>query len=401
MDLFLLLAALLGHAFFWIGLVNRLHAVGIWRWVIKSCTAVFFLWMAACPIAVAVWFYKHGDGRPVATLWAYSTADSVVLKLIAAYIIFCWIAAATTAIRFAGFLFLHRTPSLVRYRGSRWAAIDLKSAAGDAHEDSHHFLAHLPFNEILRLHVTDWTLDVPRLAPALDGLSIVHLSDFHLTGQIGKAFFREVVRASNELQPDIVALTGDLMDAAEFIDWISDTLGQLTARHGVFFVLGNHDLFTRDIPRLRRTLEASGLIDLGGRTRQIEINGQPILLTGNERPWIKEASQPAADSVPLLGTSSVAGPLRIVLSHSPDQLGWARKQNADLMLAGHTHGGQIRIPPLGAIFSPSLWGVKHISGIYYQPPTILHVTRGVSGVTPARWFCPPEIARLTLRATKH
>ena len=89
-------------------------------------------------------------------------------------------------------------------------------------------------------------------------------------------------------------------------------------------------------------------------------------------------------------------PLRIVLSHSPDQLGWARAQDADLMLAGHTHGGQIRIPPLGAIFSPSVWGVKHISGVYYSPPTILHVTRGISGGTPARWLCPPEIARLKL-----
>jgi uncharacterized protein len=402
MDFFLLLAALVGHAFFWIGLVNRLHAVGIWRWVIKSLTAAFFLLAAALPIAVGIWFYKHGDGRPAAALWSYSTADSVVLKLIAAYVILSWVAAATTLLRFAGFLFLHRTPSLVRYHGSRWAAIDLESAAGDAKENSHHFLAHLPFNEILRLHITDWMLDVPRLAPALDGLSIVHLSDFHLTGYVGKAFFREVVRASNELQPDIVALTGDLMDAAEFIDWIPDTLGQLTARHGVFFVLGNHDRFTRDIPRLRRTLEASGLIDLGGRTRQIEINGQPILLTGNELPWIKEPETASVAETETAG-GDLAGsrrPLRIVLSHSPDQLGWARKQDADLMLAGHTHGGQICIPPLGAIFSPSIWGVKHISGIYDVPPTILHVTRGVSGVTPARWFCPPEIARLRLRTAK-
>ena len=68
------------------------------------------------------------------------------------------------------------------------------------------------------------------------------------------------------------------------------------------------------------------------------------------------------------------------------------------MLAGHTHGGQIRIPPLGAIFSPTWRGVRYVSGIFYAPPTILHVTRGVSGDVPVRWNCPPEIALLRLRA---
>ena len=68
------------------------------------------------------------------------------------------------------------------------------------------------------------------------------------------------------------------------------------------------------------------------------------------------------------------------------------------MLAGHTHGGQIRIPPLGAIFSPTTKGVKYISGVFYVPPTILHVTRGLSGDIPVRWNCPPEIAHLRLRA---
>ena len=166
---------------------------------------------------------------------------------------------------------------------------------------------------------------------------------------------------------------------------------------------------TGDVPRLRRLLEESGLIDLGGRRRQIEINGQPVELLGNELPWIKH--EPAG--VPLLRRSSAGcgtpsgtackqavAQLRIVLSHSPDQLGWARAQDADLMLAGHTHGGQICIPPLGAIFSPSAWGVKHVAGVYYSPPTILHVTRGVSGDTPVRWRCPPEIAHLKLFSMK-
>jgi predicted MPP superfamily phosphohydrolase len=282
----------------------------------------------------------------------------------------------------------------VRFHGKRRAKIDPRSAEFGAEETAHHIFTRLPLNEMLRLEVTDWMLDVPRLPSALDGLSIAHLSDFHLTGRVGKAFFREVVRTSNELLPDLVALTGDLMESTACFDWIPDTLAQLKARYGVYFILGNHDVRTGDVPRLRKMLEQSGLIDLGGRRRQIQINGQPVELLGNELPWLKH--EPAA----ACGFASPVPSLRIVLSHSPDQLAWARAQDADLMLAGHTHGGQICIPPLGAVFSPSVWGVKHIAGVYYSPPTILHVTRGVSGDTPVRWRCPPEIACLKLFSVK-
>jgi uncharacterized protein len=397
MDFFLLLLALLGHAFLWIGLVNRLHALGIRRRIVDFLTLAFFLCATAIPIAVGIYLYDSIHERPTIASWG-GLADGGIATLIAAYTVVCWAVAAITPLRFVCFLFLHRTPPLVRFHGRRRTTIDLNSAAADAKENTHHFLARMPLNEILRLDINDWAIDVPRLAPALDGLSIVHLSDFHFTGRIGKAYFREVVRASNELQPDLIFLTGDLVDAPACIDWIPDTLGRLIARHGVYFILGNHDLLTRDVPRLRSTLEQCGLIALGNRSRQIEIKDHPIFLTGNERPWIKEDATkrpPAA-----CGFANPLSPLRIVLSHSPDQLGWARKQGADLMLAGHTHGGQIRIPPLGAIFSPSIWGVKYIEGIYYSPPTILQVTRGISGGTPARWLCPPEISRLTLRVPK-
>jgi len=389
MDLFLLLLALLGHAFFWIGLVNRLHALGIRRRIIKLITATCFAFAAIIPIGIAAWLYTKSPERLTIAPWRTAADGTGPNGFIRVYAIACWMVASATLLRLVWLRWLVPTPPLVRFHGKRRAKIDPRSAEFSAEETSHHLFTRLPLNEVLRLDVTDWTLDVPRLAPALDGLSIVHLSDFHFTGRVGKAYFREVVRTSNELQPDLVALTGDLVESAACLDWIPDTLGQLSARYGVYYVLGNHDLLTRDVPRLRRMLEQSGLIDLGGRQRQIRINGQPVLLAGSELPWIN--NQPTA-----CGFAGPLPPLRIVLAHTPDKLGWARTHNADLMLAGHTHGGQICIPPLGAIFSPSAWGVKHISGIYYSPPTILHVTRGVSGDRPVRWNCPPEIARLKL-----
>jgi hypothetical protein len=413
MTLVLLLLALMGHAFFWIGLVNRLHAVGIRRVIINLVTAVCFLLAAAIPFCIVGWLYVKSPERLTIASWRVATDRIWSNGLLAAYVILCWAAASATLLRAVWLRWILRTPPLVRFHGKRWAKIDPRSAHFSADETSHHFFTRLPLNEVLRLQVSDWTLDVPRLAPALDGLSIVHLSDFHLTGSVGKAYFREVVRTSNELQPDLVALTGDLVEAAACIDWIPDTFGRLAARYGVFFILGNHDLHTHDVPRLRHMLEQHGLID-ASRGRQIEINGQPVLLTGSERPWINDRERTGTEVVvgetsgrrkassrqPPPSPSPSASPLRIVLAHTPDQLGWARTQGADLMLAGHTHGGQICIPPLGAIFSPSVWGVKYISGIYHSPPTILHVTRGVSGDTPLRWNCPPEIARLKLIAAK-
>ncbi len=328
------------------------------------------------------------------TPWSLAADRTPAGLLVSAYFVACWLVAPVTLLRFVWFAVFRRQSPLLRFHRRRRVEIDLVSAAASPAELAHHPLVHLPLNEILQLEVVQCVLDVPRMPPALDGLSLVHLADLHLTGRIGKAYFREVVRLINELRPDLVCITGDFIDRPACMDWFADTLGQLVARHGVYYVLGNHDCSV-DLGRLRRTLNQSGLIDLGGRWITIEIGGTSVVLAGNERPWI--------DATADLGTCpppAPAGPLRIALAHTPDQLAWARAQQVDLLLVGHTHGGQIRLPLLGAIFAPSAEGVKYISGIYYAPPTILHVTRGVSCDLPLRWNCRPEIAHLYLRAEK-
>lgn len=90
-------------------------------------------------------------------------------------------------------------------------------------------------------------------------------------------------------------------------------------------------------------------------------------------------------------------PFRILLSHTPDNLSWAKSHHFDLMLAGHTHGGQIRLPWLGAIIAPSFHGSRYASGLYFEPPTLMHVSRGLAGIHPIRLNCPPELALLILK----
>jgi predicted MPP superfamily phosphohydrolase len=249
--------------------------------------------------------------------------------------------------------------------------------------------ARLPGNQVLDLELTQCEIEIARLAPELDGLTIVQLSDFHFTGRVDLGYFRAVVRHANDLRPDLVAITGDIVDVPGCLDWIGDTLGRLSARYGVYYVLGNHDLRC-DVAQLRAAMQAAGLTDVGGRWIEAAVRGVPVVLAGNELPWIA----PAATLPP----RAAAGPLRIALSHSPDQLAWARANAVDLMLAGHTHGGQIRLPLLGPLLTPSRYGVCYAAGLFHRPPTILHVSRGLSGEYPLRINCPPELAQLVLRA---
>jgi predicted MPP superfamily phosphohydrolase len=134
------------------------------------------------------------------------------------------------------------------------------------------------------------------------------------------------------------------------------------------------------------------LIDLGGHRIELQINGCCVLLAGNELPWFA----PAADMKNCPPREADANELRIALSHSPDQFAWARHWEFDLLLAGHTHGGQCRLPIVGPIVAPSRHGVHYASGTFFESPTVMHVSRGISGTTPLRYNCPPELAKLTL-----
>jgi predicted MPP superfamily phosphohydrolase len=386
---------LIGHAFLWIGLVNRLHALAWAHRTIQRLTRWFFAAAAVIPVVMLYWWL--GLGGPIGGPWA----------AIAGYAALCLGVAAVTLLRLAALRIAQRRPGVVRCRGREPVDVAGRQSAAADGPCARHWLARLPQNQILRLEVTRWEIEVRRLSPLLDGLSIAHLSDFHFTGRVGKGYFREVVRAANELRPDLVALTGDYVDRRPCLDWIGETLGELRARYGVFFVLGNHDLRV-DSQRVRNLLGRSGFVDLGSQERQLEVRGAPLLLAGNEAPWFGRAksSRPPREGrgeakrspLPLAEGRGPVVPLRIALAHCPDQLAWARRWNADLLLVGHTHGGQICIPPLGPIFSPCLHGVKYYSGIYHLPPTILHVTRGISADIPVRWNSQPEIALLTLRA---
>ncbi len=393
MQFALFLLTILGHVFLWVGILNRLHSTGIpWR-PMQALSIVCLAIIGLVPVFALCWWFAG-----VKDILQQINRQNILQPGWMAfflYAVICWMAGAATFVRWIRFRCLRKQPELIRLFRKRRVGVASQAAAMSDKEQIHHLSVRLPGNETLRLDLAEWAIEVPRLPRLLDGLAILHMSDLHFTGLVGKAYFHEVVRASNELKPDLVAVTGDLVNKSECISWISDILGRLTARYGVYVILGNHDMRV-DEKQLRTAIAQSGLIDLGGRWLKIDVRGETVILAGNELPWYS----PAANLENCPPRSPDCGQLRIILSHSPDQLDWARAHDADLMLSGHTHGGQIRIPPIGPIISPSASGVKYDHGVFHAPPTILHVTCGVSGNLPFRWNCPPEMALLTLHAPR-
>jgi uncharacterized protein len=387
------LVALIGHAALWVGTINRIHAIGAPRFLVMSFTVLGYAMLVFAPPTAFVWWLCDDQ-----TIYN-SAASTIAPGPTWYYLVLCWIVAAGVVVLWIPRHLLRKPP--VQVISHRTTLIDVAEQL-DAKlltGLSAQVLSYFPGNQVLQIAVEEYELAINRLPTKLDGFSILLLTDWHITGRIGKEYFAEIVRQANAINPNLIAICGDLSEDSAHFDWLSETIAQLRARDGIYFVLGNHDLFTHDAPRLRRMLTDAGLNDLGGCWKRLEIAGSEIILAGNELPWFS----PAADMRDCPPRGSERKQLRILLSHSPDQFAWARHCDFDLMLAGHTHGGQIRLPVVGPIFSPSLHGVKYASGTFFAEPTLMHVSRGISSELPIRLNCPPELAKLVLRcpASQH
>jgi predicted MPP superfamily phosphohydrolase len=255
---------------------------------------------------------------------------------------------------------------------------------GDGH---HAFLAHLPGNEIFQVEYVERTFHPARLPAAWDGLTILHLSDLHFHGTPDRAYFEVILDRCAAWRPDIVCLTGDIADSDTHHIWIEPLLGKLTWKIGAFAILGNHD-HRHEVAVIRAELRDLGMVVLENSWREVQVRGEKLIVIGHEGPWLR--GQPDLSACP-------EGPFRLCLSHTPDHMAWARRNKVDLMLAGHVHGGQIRMPPFGSILVPSTCGRRYDWGAYEEGGTLLYVSRGLSGEHPVRFNCRPEVTLITLR----
>lgn len=247
----------------------------------------------------------------------------------------------------------------------------------------------LPFNCVFRVDLTELTLAPPRLPRALDGITIHVLSDLHFHGSPSRLFFESVFAEVHERwpAPDLLCLVGDYVDTDAHREWVGPLLGGLKSAGPRLAILGNHDKHHH--PELvRESLAAAGYRVLGRAWETVEVRGVPVAVIGHEGPWL-----PAPDAA-----APPAG-FRLCLSHTPDNFYWGQRHDLDLMLCGHVHGGQVRVPLIGPIFVPSVYGRRFDEGVFVGDPTVMVVNRGLSGKEPLRFRCHPQVVRLTLKAT--
>jgi predicted MPP superfamily phosphohydrolase len=253
----------------------------------------------------------------------------------------------------------------------------------------HAWLCSLPGNRPFCVEFTEATWQIPGLAPAHHGLTILHLSDLHLSGTPDRLMYQHLMeQCMAHGVPDLIAITGDLVDSPEHHRWLIPVLGRLRSRYGIYAILGNHDTWW-DTQRIIRRLNRVGISYLGNRWEVVEVHGQPLVLIGHEGPWIR----PAPD---LSECPARPGTLRVLLSHTPDNIGWAVNNGVAVMLSGHNHGGQIRLPIIGSMFVPSRYSRRFDAGTFQVGPTLLHVNRGIAGREPLRYFCDPQVTWVTL-----
>lgn len=372
----------LGHGALVIAVVNRLHARRLPYAVLHPIRLVHDFVIALLPLAF-VWRYGGGEsGLLFGGLW-----HTLPLPLLA-YLAVCGVIAGALPIIAIRRAFAKPPEALIANHSTKR---DIAAELGfrPICPGPYHIMTRVPGNEILQLDVSEKALRLPRLPQAWDGLSILHISDLHFIGTIGLPYFERVIEIGREMKSDLIVFTGDLLDREELISWLPSTLGRLNAPLGCYFVLGNHDWYLSNVPDIRRQMEELGWRDVSSRCLSIEHRDETLVVGGSETPWM--GTNPNFSETP-------PGAFRLFLSHTPDNFPWARRNHVDLMLSGHNHGGQIRLPGFGPVYSPSVFGCRYASGVFWGEPTLLHVSRGISGRHPLRWNCPPELTRVVLRA---
>jgi predicted MPP superfamily phosphohydrolase len=236
------------------------------------------------------------------------------------------------------------------------------------------------------------TLPIKGLAPSLDGFRIAQLSDFHLYPFTLPPLIKEAVAITNALNPDLTVLTGDYVwHDLDAVFELAPILAGLNAKHGVYSVMGNHDLWT-DVDVVKQAFDESGLPYLINQGLPITEGQGSFYLVGLDDGWSGEPDLQAS-----LARSPSDVPV-VLLMHEPDLADeYSLHPRIALQLSGHAHGGQIRFPRFGGAFILPYLGRKYDYQLYKVNDMWLYSNPGI-GVTnePLRINCPPEITEITL-----
>lgn len=243
------------------------------------------------------------------------------------------------------------------------------------------------------------TLRLNRLPGQFRDFTLVQVSDFHYAEYTEPYFLRDIVKQVNRLSPDAVFFNGDYItdgllfshtQTKQFAYRCVEILSKVDCPYR-YAVLGNHDSTFAE-PAVLDALAIHGFAVLNNRYVPLERNGKRIWIAGTGDALLRKMDLDKA--IPPASVSN-NDPI-LLMVHEPDVLPQVARYNVDLMLSGHTHGGQVRFPFVPPFHLPPL-GRKYVEGTFRLGPTQLYVNRGLGTVgLPVRFNCPPEIAVLTL-----
>jgi len=250
------------------------------------------------------------------------------------------------------------------------------------------------FIERTLVRINRYKIPIINLPPAFHGFTLAQLTDLHLGLLVSEAFVENIVQRTNALKTDVIVCTGDYVhdkNTPAEIDQVWPILAKLTARDGVYSVLGNHDHWA-DSARSLYWLERSGH-NIRHRCQPIYRGRDRILLGGAGDYWEDELG---IDQAFACAGEADESDCRILLSHNPDSVDTAFDTPLSLVISGHTHGGQVVIPFWGPPILPVI-NKKYSSGLITTPKTPLFISRGIGwAILPIRFNCTPEIAVLEL-----
>ncbi len=252
-------------------------------------------------------------------------------------------------------------------------------------------------NEIHDLEVATHTLMLPNLPKEFDSFTIVQISDVHYAHFASAEFISRYVEIVLRMSPDMIALTGDyqtypqdIAGAARLLSPLGTWSQQQRGGKGTLAVLGNHD-HVAGAERVTDALRRVGIPVLSNSHVELKRDDASLYIAGVEDPWSGRADLDIA----LHGIPD--GACTVLLAHVPDYLMEAAGR-VDLQLSGHNHGGQIKLPLVGAMLVSSRYGRRYVEGFFRRSGTLMYVSRGIGGKPPIRFGSRPEITRFILRS---
>lgn len=248
---------------------------------------------------------------------------------------------------------------------------------------------YIQFQRSKDFEITELEISINNLPSEFQGLKIAHISDLH-TSKFG---FREekIIKVCREEKPDIILITGDFVSNSYGIDPCLKTMRDINAPMGVWAVWGNNDNNLKT-DRLEKGLKKLGFNILVNENSLLKKDKDCIRLIGVDDPYKRKDDLESA----MKGVKE--DEIKILLAHSPEIFPKSWKYKTDLVLAGHTHGGQIRFPLIGTVYNHTWNLVKYSGGYFKEKGTQMYVSRGLGmSVIPVRYLCPAELAILTLK----